>query len=146
MKSSLRPLVAVLLTALSVPVAFSQAADKPATPMVESMEKMDTAFKSLGRALKTPDAAQKAAYLESVGVIKAEAAKSRDLVPEKIAELPADQQAAMKEAFQKEMDAFIGLVADLEKAVDEERWADAETVIKGMRKAKSAGHESYKKE
>lgn len=145
MKSSLSPLVAVLLTALSVPVVL-QAADAPATPMIESMERMDTAFKSLGRALKTPDAAQKAAYLESIGAIKTEAVKSRDLVPQKIAELPADQQAAMTAAFQKEMDAFIGLVADLEKAVDEERWADAETVIKSMRKAKSAGHESYKKE
>lgn len=137
---------ATLLLASLAPVVFAQAADKPATLMEQSMKELDAAFKNLGRELKSPDVAQKPAYLEWAATIKAEAVKSRELVPQKIAELPTAEQAAMKADYLKEMDAFIATVGDLEKSLREERWADADVIIKAMRKAKSQGHENFKKE
>lgn len=67
-------------------------------------------------------------------------------MPKKIAALPADQQAPLIEAYKKHMDKFLAAVDALGKAVAEEKWADADTLIKDMNKQKSSGHEQYKKD
>lgn len=110
------------------------------------MEKLDDAYKSLSRALRAPDAASKASYLEWVGTIKAEAEKCIDLIPQKIAAMPAEAQAKILAAYKKDMKAFIESAVTLEKAVTAENWDDANAVLKDMRKAKSSGHEAYKPE
>ena len=145
MKSPICKLMAALLLAALVP-AVSSHAGEPETPLASSMEKLNDAYKSLSRALKAPDAAQKASYVEWAATITDQAMKALDLVPELISELPAEKQAEMKDAYHKDMKAFVATATDLEKALTEERWADADALLKDMRKAKSDGHHAYKKE
>jgi len=141
----LHALLASTLLALSFLSASAQNTPEK-TPMEKSMEALDAAFKEVRKALRAPDAAQKEQYLKWVETIKTEAAKCKDLVPKKIAELPTDQQAPLIEAYKKDMDKFITAIDSLGKALSEEKWADAEAIIKDMGKQKSSGHEQYKKE
>lgn len=59
-----------LFCSLALLSASAQEAAKEKTPMEKSMETLDTAFKDLRRALRTPDAAQKEQYGKWVETIK----------------------------------------------------------------------------
>jgi soluble cytochrome b562 len=113
--------------------------------MDQSMKRMATAFKNLGKALKAPDAAQQETYIQWAATIKTEAVKCKDFVPVKISEMPAAQQAPVLKDYQKDMDAFIVSAGVLEKALQEKRWADADAAMKVLGKEKSSGHKQFQK-
>jgi TPP-dependent 2-oxoacid decarboxylase len=139
--------VSILLGShLSCPANPVSEAKEDVTPLTKSMEEMETAYKALGKALKSPDSSQKPAYLKLAAAVKAEAVKCKEMVPVKVAELPEGQKAAALEGYKNAIQSFIEIVGKLETALKAERWDEAALIMKELKEARADGHEKYKKD
>ena len=86
----------------------------------------------------------KDADLKDVAVIKADALKSRTLVPAKEQNLPPDQQAAMTAAYQKDMDAFAADIDTLSADITADKWPAARTDFQKLMDDEKSGHKAYR--
>lgn len=141
-------LLVALVTALAAPTLATAQDTKESelTPMEESMETMEGAFRNLRRALRSPDLALKEDYLQYVSIMKTEAIKCKDWVPQLIEDLPEAKKGEALKSYLEDMDRFIEIIGTLDVAVQEAKWDEANAAIKKMRKEKSDGHKQYKKE
>jgi hypothetical protein len=145
MNTTLRILpLAILFALLSLP-APARSADED-TPLGNAMDAIAKAYKALGTELKAPDAARKDAYAKLAGTIQDEAVKSIDLVPAKIAALPESERAKLLDAYKADMKKFAATAGDLKSAVADAKWADADALMKALKKDKASGHEQFKLE
>ena len=115
------------------------------TPLELSMKRTSKAYKQLGLDLKQPIDASKADYLALVATMKTEAQKGRNLVPQKAAALPADQQAAMVAAYQKSIDELTVTYDTLSQAIQAGKWDAARAAMAKILDQEHAGHKEFRK-
>jgi hypothetical protein len=139
---------ALLLTVAALAQPARSAAE-PASETVsldDSMKRIDEAYKGLRRFLRAPESAAQADALAFVGTLKAEATRSRELVPESVAALPeAEREAALK-TYREQMDGLLKSIGELEAAIQASDWTQAAQVARTMQRQKSEGHERFKVE
>lgn len=135
-------LIAALLASTFAPLALR--ADD--TPLAKSMEAINDSYKELRKALRTPDAGQKAQYLKLVAAIRVEAVKGKDLVPAKIEELSGAEKTTELAAYKKSMDDFIASLDELTKLINDEKWDEVNASVRNLNSQKSDGHDRFKKQ
>jgi hypothetical protein len=114
------------------------------TPLELSMKRTEKAYKQLKLDLVAPVDASKPDYLALVAALKDEAKKDRDLVPKKVATIPADQQAAMVTAYQKSMDDLAATYDTLGQAIQAGKWDDARATMAKVMDQEHAGHKDFR--
>ena len=114
------------------------------TPLEKSMQRFAKAYKQLSLDLKQPLDASKNDYLALAATMKTEAQKSRDLVPQKAAALPADQQATMVTAYQKSIDDLSATVDTLTTALQAGQWDDARKAMDKLHQQENEGHKEFR--
>jgi soluble cytochrome b562 len=119
-------------------------AAKAATPLETAMKHMSNAYKALAFDLQQPDDANKANYLSLAAILKTEAHTSRGLVPQKAAALPADQQAAMVQAYQKSMDNLGRWIDSLTQAIQNGQWDAARQAMAAIKQQMVDGHKDFR--
>jgi soluble cytochrome b562 len=115
------------------------------TPLELSMQRMGKAYKQLSLDLKAPVDASKPDYLALATTMKTEATTSEGLVPKKAAELPADQQAAMVDAYKKSMDKLSATIDTLTTAIQASQWDAANKIMADLKQQMFAGHKEFRK-
>lgn len=116
------------------------------TPLGKSMEAINASYKDLRKALRSPDVAQKPDYLKLVAAIRAEAVKSKELVPQKIEELSGAEKDTELAAYKKAMDDFIGSLDELAKLISSEKWDEVNTAVRNLNSQKGDGHDRFQKQ
>jgi soluble cytochrome b562 len=114
------------------------------TPLELSMKATSKAFKQLNLDLKAPVDASKPDYLALVDTLKTEAQKSRALVPQKAAALPADQQAAMVTAYQKSIDDLTASYDTLSQSIQAGQWDAARATMAKILDQEKQGHKEFR--
>jgi len=114
------------------------------TPLELSMKRTAKAFKQLNLDLKAPVEASKPDYLALVAAMKTEAQKARDLVPQKASALPADQQATMVAAYQKNVDELSAIYDVLSQAIQASQWDAARATMTKILEQEKAGHKEFR--
>jgi cytochrome c556 len=139
MKLFSRAALPVLLLATFLPLRAD-------TEMDGSMKKISASSKQLAADLKQTDPTkhQKDADLQLVATMKAEAVKSRSLVPKKTETLPPDQQQPMVQDFQKDMDKFAADIDLVGQDITAEKWDVALTDFQKLLDDEHAGHKAYR--
>ena len=117
--------------------------DHEHTPLEDEMEAISKAFRTLRRQAKDP--AKNAASAELAGKMHKAAVASLDFEPAWKAEQPAGEQADFVKGYKKEMEKFVGMLADLEKAFKADDNAKAEMIIGKLRDQQKSSHKEYKK-
>ncbi len=123
---------------------LSQAEDHEHTPMEQSMEIINDSYRVIARGLRKPDPSQQATFVEAATTMEAEAVKSREFMPMKIAAMPEAEQATAMESYQKEMDKFIENIRQLKAALEAGDFEKASAAINLLKVDKSEGHEAWK--
>lgn len=136
----LQLLLAATALALFLPAPVLRADE---SPIEEHMESMGKSFKQIKSQIGDP--AQKAAVLKAIASLQKHAAASAEFAPEptrKIApkdreKFAADYKAAMKE--------LVATIEKLQKAVSEDRAADAKKLVDELKEAETDGHAEFRK-
>jgi soluble cytochrome b562 len=118
---------------------------KPAA-LHASMERIDEAYKSLRKILRTPETAAPADALAAITILKTEATRSRELVPETVTALPETERETALKAYREMMDTLVKTIGELELAVKAGDWTKAGEIARTMQRQKSEGHERFKAE
>ncbi len=114
------------------------------TPLEQSMKRMATAYHTLDKELKMPDAGKKADYVALAATMKEEATASRALVPKKVAAMPADRQAAQVAAYQKSIDDLITGIDTLSADLQADKWDAATADIGKLKSQMIDGHKQFR--
>jgi soluble cytochrome b562 len=114
------------------------------TPLENSMKRLAKATKQLSLDLKAPVDVSKPDYLALTATMKTEVQKSRALVPQKAAALPADQQATMVAAYQKSMDDLGTTIDTLSQAIQAGQWDAARTAMAKIFDQEKEGHKEFR--
>jgi soluble cytochrome b562 len=114
------------------------------TPLENSMKRLAKAYHQLSLDLKAPVDASKADYVALAATMKTEALKGKDLVPKKVATIPADQQAAMVAAYQKSMDDLSATIDTLSTALQAGLWDDARKAMDQLHLQENQGHKEFR--
>jgi cytochrome c556 len=114
------------------------------TALEISMKHMGKALKQLSLDLQQPQDANKSDYLALANTLKTEAQTSRGLTPKKVATLPADQQAAMVQAYQKSIDDLTQTIDLLTQALQNDQWDQARADVAQIRKQETEGHKTFR--
>lgn len=131
---------------LSAPLARAEEGPRQGnSPLEMLMKDMNKAFKVLKNGLESPDAAKKDDYIKAANSLKEAAVKAKDLVPKKFEDMPEEERKAAQEGYRKSMDEFAATAEKLEPLLKEEKWTEAEAVVKELRKSESSGHKAYRK-
>jgi soluble cytochrome b562 len=149
----LRLLTVTLLTALvALPLLRAQDGDmkkkmgprEPATELGDKMEKINDAYRKLGRMVG--DAANNAESLKLAATIKEGAEAALKLEPAKKKDLPAADQAKFVADYQGKMKEFIATVDKLEAALKANDNATAAKLVDDMKNERNDDHKQFKKE
>lgn len=132
-----------LLSALFCLVAIVGA--PAASPLESSMKQMGKAYKQLSLDLQKPQDAGKNDYLALAATLKTQAQTSRSLVPNKAEGLPADQQAAMVQDYQKSIDGLIATIDSLTQDIQAGKWDDARKAMADLKQEMADGHKAFRK-
>lgn len=138
----MRFLLPLGLVALLVSFAspFAPAQDD-ATPLQESMGKIQSSMRTLRKGMKDP-AAHEADLLRAIAVAHEGALEAYSLIPP----CPKDEdEHAWRIGYKKQMLGTLGLILDCETAI---RAGDAEALsaaYSGLGRSKKSGHETYQK-
>lgn len=117
--------------------------DHDHTPLGEEMETISKSFRTLRRQAKDP--AKNAASAELAAKMHKAAVASLEYKPAWTADQPAGEQADFVKGYKEEMEKFIGMLADLEKAFKADDNAKAEVIIGNLRDQQKSSHKEYKK-
>ncbi|MCE0523461.1 MAG: cytochrome b562 [Methylacidiphilales bacterium] len=134
--------VAITLFCLFCMANFSSA--MAGAPLEASMKLMSIAYKQLALDLKQPTDAGKPDYLALAATMKKESLTARGLVPKKVANLPADQQAAMVADYQKSIDALGVTIDALTQDLQNSQWDDATKQMAAIKQQMSNGHKKFR--
>ncbi len=114
------------------------------TPLELTMKQVAKAFHQLTLDLKAPQDADKADYVALATSIKTNSQKAQELIPQKAAALPPDQQAKMVADYKKSMDdldkAVDVLIADLQAG----QWDAASKQLAVLKSQEDTGHKAFR--
>ena len=147
MKSRLSTLIAfsVALGGFQIPAlqADNHAGGHDHSEIGEQMEMIGKTFRSLRREARDPANNSKSADLVAEMLKGAKASLGHK--PSWTSEQPADKQAAFVAGYEKEMEIFVGLLTDLEKAFRANDNDKAAELIEALRDQQRDSHKVYKK-
>jgi len=140
-------LLTILLTmTVALPSLVSASEEGEHTALDTSMDKMNDAYRDLRRSIRDATEEQKPGYLALMEIMIKEAKAGKDMVPEKVAELPEAKQADMITAYKKEMDGLITELEEIFTLIEQNQFDEASTALRGLRTIKSEGHDRFRKE
>ena len=139
MKSIAVVAVLALFTISSVTRGADTALETQMKKMAEGAHQLDADLK-----LTDPTKHNKDLDLKSVAAIKAGAVAAQSEEPKKAKTLPADQEKAMTDAYQKDMIAFAQDVDQLGTDIQAEKWDIAQTDFKKVMDDEHNGHKAYR--
>lgn len=113
------------------------------THIEEEMETISKSFRTIRRQAKDPS--KNAESAELAGKMLAAAKEAINHEPVWTQDQPASEQADFVKGFKKEMEKFIGMLVDLEKAFKSGDNAAAEKIIGDLRQHQKDSHKTYKK-
>lgn len=116
------------------------------TALEGKMKSMKDSYRALKTAMDAPVDADKAKYLALATKLKDSAVAARDLKPQKLSEIPADQQAAFLDSYKKEMDKLIKLVDELSQAISAGNWDSAKKNLASINETRREGHKEFMSE
>lgn len=129
----------------SAHAAAPASAAEPVNATIEqSMKQIADALQSLEKGVT---AANKAAALEELGKLETALVAAKGQVPDSAAKVDEKKRAAFVADYRKTMVATLRLALDAETALADDKFKDADTLIKNKLAAqKSAGHSKFKPE
>ena len=144
-RSFVLPLSLVLTLAAPAPLTQDRAApaaqDKPVT--VDShMKAVNRSFRAVKEFIKGDKSGP--APLDALREMQRRALEAKNLEPKKTKTVPAAEQAACLLAFRKEMKVTIVAMLELELALLEKNWAEAEKLVTRLEAEKKEGHNQFK--
>jgi hypothetical protein len=131
-----------LLLIAGAGLGAAEGAEAPADPpLMEEMEAINRAFKTIRRNLAKPD--KRADVLAAVDIMLTGSTAAKAHQPAMIATLPAAEQAAAKQDYTERMEQVVVQLTALKAAIEANDTAKAEALIDSLRSAKDEGHERY---
>jgi len=130
----------VLALALTRP-AFGQQ-DEEKTPLGKKMSAINTAFKAVGR--QVDDASKNANTLEQLATIETNAKAALTLEPEKMAKIPAAEQAKFMADYQAGIKQFLVTVEKMRAALKAGKNAEAVTILDSMKDLQRDSHKEFR--
>jgi soluble cytochrome b562 len=112
------------------------------TELGEQMETISKSFRTLRR--QAGDASKNASSAALAGKMHKAAVAGLKHDPAWTADQPKGEQAEFVKGFKKEMEVFVGLLADLEKAFTAGDNDKAAGIIEKLRDQQKQGHKAYK--
>lgn len=112
------------------------------TPLGEEMETISKSFRTIRRQAKDP--AKNAASAALVGKMIHAAKEAFKHEPAWTADQPAGEQADFVKGYKEEMEKFIGMLVDLEKAFKDDDNAAAGEIVGKLRDHQKKSHKAYK--
>ena len=113
------------------------------TELGKHMEKMGHAFRALGRQVGDP--AKNADSLKLVHTIRTNAEAAAKLKPEKLADIPADQQAKFLSDYHKQMEVLLDDLGTLEHQLNAGDNAGASAQFQRVKHDMFQGHKAFRK-
>ena len=138
----LRLLLTSLVFALIIS-PFARAEGGDASPLEKEMKTLNKAFRQLKK--QAGDSTQNASSLTLVSQMEKAAAASTALVPEKAAELPEKDRAAMVAAYKEKMEKFSASLAKVEAALKAGDNATAVKLVADLGTQQREGHKEFRK-
>jgi len=133
-------LTALLLTIVTCPLVRAEGGG---TPLEKEMKTMNRAFKQLKK--QAADASQNASSLALVAQMEKAADAAAKLVPEKAADLPEKDKAALTASYQAKMKDFSAALAKLEAAFKAGDNAGATKLLGELGNLERADHKEFRK-
>jgi len=116
---------------------------EPQTELGDKMEKMQGAYRRLGRQIA--DATKNEDSLKLVAVMRENAEAALKLVPAFKAEQPADKQEKFMADYNEQMKSLIGDIGKLETALKANNNDEAANVLKTLKTDMDDGHKEFRK-
>ena len=113
------------------------------TALESKMKSMKDSFRALKTAMEAPVDTDKAKYIALATKLKDSAVAARELKPQKLAEIPADQQAGFLESYKKEMDKLISYADELSRSLGAGNWDAAKKNLASINEARREGHKEF---
>lgn len=129
-------LLGILLAASALPL-------RAGTALEGKMKSMKDSYRALKTAMEAPVDADKAKYLALAAKLKDSALAARDLKPQKLSEIPADQQAAFLQSFRQEIDKLVKLGDELTQSISAGDWDSAKKNLASINEARREGHKEF---
>lgn len=137
-------LISVTLLFL-VPRMGGAAQDHEESPLHEEMEGLKGNLKVLAAALRDPSQHEDA--LRSVAEMQRHVLAAKLLEPSNLEDVPAEGRAAHEVAFRRDLARLLGLLAELEIDLLDERIEDAKAKVAGpLLELRESSHDKYQKE
>lgn len=144
------PILALVSALALMPVLQAQDAmpkkmgpKEPQTELGDKMEKMQGAYRKLGRQIA--DATKNEDSLKLVAVMRENAEAALKLVPAFKAEQPADKQEKFMADYDAQMKSFIGDIGKLEAALKAGNNEEAANLLKTLKTDQTDGHKAFQK-
>lgn len=144
MKIRLLTITIICAVAAVLGVQAQDSGKEPETELGKNMEKMQGAFRRLGRLVK--DASKNEDSLKQIAIIREHAEASAKLEPERKALVPADKQEKFVADYRAKMKSFLADLGKLEAAIKAGNNAEAETLLATVKQDQKEGHKDFKKE
>jgi hypothetical protein len=132
-----------LCTAADTPETDEKPQEKEPATLHESMEKIGTMYTELARAFRAPDPAAVDEYLVQAKKFKAEVVRARTFEPSGFAALSADDRAAMRTDFHKEMDATLKTIDAFVLALTKQDLPEATAQVRKLRLHRTEAHKKF---
>lgn len=116
------------------------------TPLEEKMKTMRKAFRELSKSLENPVESDQKKYLELVTTLREATLQCIDLKPQKANDIPTEDLARFIEGYRKALEASVGLMDQLKKAIETSNWTEAQKLVISLKDSQKEGHEKYRKE
>ncbi len=124
--------------------AAPRAVEPPNGSIEQAMKQISDAMKTLEKGVT---AANKAAALEELGKLETALVAAKGQVPDSAAKVDEKKRAAFVADYRKTLIATLKLALDAETALADDKFKDADGLIKNKLAAqKSAGHSKFKEE
>lgn len=117
--------------------------EKESTTLHESMEKIGKMYTELARAFRAPDPAAVDEYLVHARKFKAEVTRARTFEPSGFAALSAEERAAMRIEFRKEMDAILKTIDAFVLALAKQDLTEASAQVRKLRLHRTEAHKKF---
>lgn len=142
---ALAPAAAALLFVVARLGGAQDHADHDESPLHEEMEGLKDNLKGLATALRDPS--QHEDSLRFVAEMQRHVLAAKLLEPANIEDVPAEGRAAHEVAFRRDLAGLLGLLAELEIDLLDERIEDAKAKVAGpLLELRESAHDKYQKE
>jgi soluble cytochrome b562 len=121
-----------------------QAAESTTTPLEDTMDEINAAYRKLNRQIS--DATKNADSLKQVAAMQKHANDAMKMEPVKKKELPAAEQAKFIADYQAKMKSFVGNIGKVETALKAGKNDEAAVALKALKQDQDEGHKTFKKD